>query len=64
MKRTYIALLLLLTSMVTTAQTDFKVYFANNVGDVKRVSKITANDKELTWQEIRSEEHTSELQSR
>lgn len=52
MKRTYIALLLLLTSMVTTAQTDFKVYFANNVGDVKRVSKITANDKELTWQEI------------
>lgn len=34
-----------------TAQ-PFHLYFANNIGDVKRVSKITQDDTQLKWNEV------------
>jgi len=45
-------MLLVLVVMTVQAQVDFKLYFANNIGDVTRVSRITDNDTELKWQEI------------
>lgn len=36
--------LMSLTAMTAQAQVDFKLYFANNIGDVARVSRISAND--------------------
>ena len=35
--------LMSLTAMTAQAQVDFKLYFANNIGDVARVSRISAN---------------------
>ena len=51
MKRINLILLLVTSVVATKAQIDFKLYFANNVGDVTRVSRITSNDQELTWEE-------------
>ena len=51
MKRINLILLLVMSVVATKAQIDFKLYFANNVGDVTRVSRITSNDQELTWEE-------------
>ena len=42
-------LFLLLVSLTMQAQLDCELYFANNVGQVQRVSKITENDTELNW---------------
>ena len=47
----YIAILLM-TAMTAQAQVDFKLYFANNVGEVSRVSKIKDADSELKWNEV------------
>ena len=45
-------MLLLLTAMSAQSQIDFKLYFANNVGDVSHVTKLKDADSELTWKEI------------
>lgn len=47
----YIAILLM-TAMTAQAQVDFKLYFANNVGEVSRVSKLKDADSELKWNEV------------
>ena len=44
--------LMSLTAMTAQAQVDFKLYFANNIGDVARVSRISDNDTQLKWQEV------------
>ena len=38
--------------MSAQSQIDFKLYFANNVGDVSHVTKLKDADSELTWKEI------------
>ena len=49
----FLSILLALTSFQTVqAQIDFTVSFANNVGDVKRVSKLKEADSELKWKDV------------
>ena len=49
----FLTILITLTSFQTVqAQIDFKVYMANNVGDVSRVSRLKEVDSELKWKEI------------
>ena len=45
-------MLLLLTVMTAQAQIDFKLYFANNVGEVSRVSRLKDANSELRWEEV------------
>lgn len=52
MKRLSLILGLVVAAVAAKAQVDFKLYYANNIGDVKRVSRITENDAELKWQEV------------
>ena len=54
MKRTFFSLLLLLVTLVAQAQPNFKLYYANNVGDVAHLSRIKATDSGLKWKEIRN----------
>ena len=52
MKRTSFLLLLLWTTLVAQAQIDFKLYYANNVGEVAHLSRLKATDSGLKWKEI------------
>ena len=52
MKRTSFSLLLLLVAVAVQAQVDFKLYFANNVGDVAHLSKLKDANSGLKWTEI------------
>jgi len=52
MKRTSFLLLLLWATLVAQAQLDFKLYYANNVGEVAHLSRLKATDSGLKWKEI------------
>ena len=45
-------MLLLLSVLTAQAQVDFKLYFANNVGEVSRVSRLKDANSELIWKEV------------
>lgn len=51
--RTLLSLLLLPASLTMQAQIDFKLEFANNVGDVGRIRQIKTNGSRLNWAQIR-----------
>ena len=51
--RTLLSLLLLPASLTMQAQIDFKLEFANNVGDVGRIRQIKTNGSGLNWAQIR-----------
>ena len=52
MRRTFISLLMLMGVLALQAQIDFKLHFANNVGDVANLSRIKDANSGLTWHEI------------
>lgn len=62
MKRTFFTLLLLLTALIVQSQPDFKLYFANNVGEVSRVSRLKEANSELKWKEAADGTIASNLQ--
>ena len=45
-------MLLLLSVLTAQAQVDFNLYFANNVGEVSRVSRLKDANSELIWKEV------------
>lgn len=51
-KRLFYLIALLLTAAGVQAQKKWNVYFANNIGDVTNLTKITKNDKELKWTQL------------
>lgn len=51
--RTLLSLFLLPASLTMQAQIDFKLEFANNVGDVGRIRQIKTNGSGLNWAQIR-----------
>lgn len=52
MYRLLTCLVTAIVALAAEAQIDYKLYFANNVGDLARLSKIKANDSGLKWTEI------------
>ena len=55
-------MLLLLTAAVTAqAQIDFKLYVANNVGEVSRLSRLKMTDSGLNWNEVKNGDASTNL---
>lgn len=50
-KRAVLLGMMCLLCMTAQSQIDFKLYFANNVGEVSRVSRLKEADSELSWRE-------------
>lgn len=53
MKRISFLLLLVMAAVAVQAQVDFKLYYANNVGDVSKLSRIKMTDSGLSWREVK-----------
>lgn len=47
-----VLLMVMLGALTSKAQVDFKLYLANNVGDVNKLSKITDAGSGLKWNEV------------
>ena len=50
--RTLLSLLLLPASLTVQAQIDFKLYMANNIGELQSVAKLKASNSGLKWTEV------------
>ena len=55
-------MLLLLTAMTAQAQVDFKLYVANNVGEVSQLSRLKMTDSGLNWKEVKDGDANTNLQ--
>ena len=51
-RKLFSQMILLLTAMTAQAQIDFKLYFANNIGELESVAKLKGSNSGLKWKEV------------
>lgn len=51
-RKLFSQMILLLTAMTAQAQFDFKLYFANNIGELESVAKLKGSNSGLKWKEV------------